>query len=468
MGLRTSPSPTSGSRITSARGPTQIVRSRGIRETRSQARSSELFEASSLGLASLRRLPVDVVEVDFGHLTSGYVRDDLPGVEAAVLDEPSIRIVAAAHGPGKIDSASIRLERRLVEYRRTEGIIRDLDVQGSEEFVIRMITRHRQHPVVRQLMESVLVANHDDILPDFLDDSAKVRVDASFRDAILQIRPNPVFDLLGEVLAAHDERDRRAVAVAIERGFCGRISRTNHRDFLLRIRVRFLVVMGHFRKVLTGHIQEIRPIEKPCGHDDVPRRQPALIGYDSEIPFDAVNAEHPFIEPQVQPLDLGHAPIVFECLLAHRLVPGRRKGMATDLDELRCREELHVGRISENGVHNGALLDHHGGKATPPGLDGGRQAHGHGAYDGHNVGAVRMLLRQTRVLKSLHYNPTRRSLKNACSMPDASSARTPDTTSIRWLRRRSCGLLQSVDAAPAFSSNAPKMSRTSCAHSISP
>ena len=86
---------------------------------------------------------------------AGDVPGDLPRVEAAVLDEPAARLVAAADRSCDVDARAGRFERRLVIDGRTKAIISKLQAElYAEEAVIRVIPRRRQHPVVLDVLHA--------------------------------------------------------------------------------------------------------------------------------------------------------------------------------------------------------------------------------------------------------------------------------------------------------------------------
>ena len=78
----------------------------------------------------------------------GDVPGDLPGVEAAVLDEPAARRVAAAHRAGEVDTGAAGLERGRVEDRRPRRVVADGNPEhGFQEGVSRGDSRSSPAPI---------------------------------------------------------------------------------------------------------------------------------------------------------------------------------------------------------------------------------------------------------------------------------------------------------------------------------
>ncbi len=71
------------------------------------------------------------------------------GLEPAVLDEPAVGEIAAAHRAGQVEPRPAALERRFVHDRRPVDVVADADAERLQEGVVGVIPGHGQHPVVR-------------------------------------------------------------------------------------------------------------------------------------------------------------------------------------------------------------------------------------------------------------------------------------------------------------------------------
>ncbi len=197
-------------------------------------------------------------------------------MESAVLDEPAVRLEAAADRAGDVDTPSLRLERRLVELRRAERVIREGDAERREELEIRLIAGHRQHPVVLDLLPRDAHGADDQRRgPDLLDGGAEERADASLFDAVLEVRADPVLHAVGHRRRADDERDLGAVPIAVERRFRRRVLCADDGDLLFHVRVRLAVIVGDLGKRLSRHAEQVRPIEETGDDDHRPGGMPA-------------------------------------------------------------------------------------------------------------------------------------------------------------------------------------------------
>src|SRR5207245_2656724 len=71
---------------------------------------------------------------------------------------------------------------------------------------------------------------------------------------------------------------------------------------------------------------------------------------------------------------------------------------------------------------------------------------------------------EPQVISSFSLSP----LKNSCSNARLSSSRTPPTTSMRWFKRRSSGILRTEPQAPPLGSRTPKTTRSTRARTAAP
>src|SRR5690606_39508837 len=94
--------------------------------------------------------PVQLLEGNRLGTAAGNVAGDLAGVEAAVLDEPAVRLVAAADRPGQVQAGPLGLERRVVVDRRPCRILAERDAEPLAECEVGSVPGECQHPLVRQ------------------------------------------------------------------------------------------------------------------------------------------------------------------------------------------------------------------------------------------------------------------------------------------------------------------------------
>src|SRR3954471_4403229 len=88
-------------------------------------------------------LPVNRVEAYRFRSPARNMLCNLPGVEAAVLDEPASGPIATAYCAREIYPRPGRLEADLIVNRRSIPIVRKRDPQAFEERKIRVIAGHR-------------------------------------------------------------------------------------------------------------------------------------------------------------------------------------------------------------------------------------------------------------------------------------------------------------------------------------
>ena len=157
---------------------------------------------------------------------------DLLRVEAAVLDEPAARLIAAADRAGDVHARARGLERRLVEDRRAGSRRGRRSRRSAASSRSRAGSRSSPAPSRSASRAHRRVNQHDRRRPDLRDRGVEERPDAAFLDAVLEIRLDPVLDLVRQGRAAHHQGHLRAVPIAVERGLRGRIARPDDGDAL--------------------------------------------------------------------------------------------------------------------------------------------------------------------------------------------------------------------------------------------
>ncbi len=104
-------------------------------------------------------------------------------------------------------------------------------------------------------------------------------------------------------------------------------------------------------------------------------------GGDAEVTVPALDAGHPLILADVEPVVLRDFAVVLEGLLAGGLLVGARERHVADLQQLRRGEEHHARGIVEQRVDQAALVDHHGLQPAALRFDAASEAGGPGAND---------------------------------------------------------------------------------------
>ena len=154
--------------------------------------------------------------------------------------------------------------------------------------------------------------------------------------------------------------------------------------------------MRHLRQVLAWDAQPIRHIEEADRDDDMAGAVITAVGHDPELRLRAADLDDALVEAYVDCLAGGHPAVILDRFLARRLVTLHGKRVSANLDQLGRGEELHPGRVADDGVDEGAFVDHQRRKAPPPGFDRAGEPDGPGA-DYEEIVHASSTLRRFRV-----------------------------------------------------------------------
>src|SRR5262249_35451851 len=129
------------------------------------------------------------------------------------------------------------------------------------------------------------------------------------------------------------------------------------------------VVVGVWLFVVVKNLFELFPLNAQIvceivvsgGDDDFLRAvvmnlSGTVGGCNSKIPILASDRLDPLILADMQLVVLSDTAIVLERLLPGGFLAGTREWNVADLQQLRCREERHVGGVVENRIHEATLV----------------------------------------------------------------------------------------------------------------
>src|SRR5215468_12706131 len=193
------------------------------------------------------------------------VGGDLVAMEPAVLDKDLGGAVSRDNDSGQIDPGNIGFERFGVD---TWAAIRwraDFDPDLAEKLQIRVIAGEREHKVVLEGQFAVRRIQYDRSRRDLPHYRVEVRLDFAVLDAVFDIGLDPVLHLVMDHRTAMHQRDSRPVSPQLERGNGGGILRADHDHLCVEIRMRFTIIMTHFREVLARYTHHVRQIVKAGG-----------------------------------------------------------------------------------------------------------------------------------------------------------------------------------------------------------
>src|SRR5439155_15653949 len=123
------------------------------------------------------------------------VRHDLLAVKAPVLDEDFVGVPAGNNDAGDVETGHVNLEG----LRVTDGTVTfriNLHAGVPQQIDVRMVARQREDKVVLQTNRFALrVLNANPVLGNLLHLALEAGLDRSFLDPVLEVRPDPVFDM---------------------------------------------------------------------------------------------------------------------------------------------------------------------------------------------------------------------------------------------------------------------------------
>jgi hypothetical protein len=145
-------------------------------------------------------------------------------------------------------------------------------------------------------------------------------------------------------------------------------------------------VVRDVRQILPGDAQEVRVVEIAGGEHHgggavgLPVVRAPDLDREAAVGL-AADVGHVLARADVEPVVLGHAPIVDEPIPARRLLVARDERDAADLDPLRRREERHAERIALDRADDRSPVQQHAGHVGLLRGDARRQTARAGADD---------------------------------------------------------------------------------------
>src|SRR5258706_8680722 len=145
-------------------------------------------------------------------------RDNLLAVEASIFDEDLTRMIAADHDSGEKYTGHIAFVRlRIHLWLICRGVERD--AEGSQKFEVGVIPGQRKNLSGRQRVFAGMIRDPHVARLDGLHVRLQKRADLAGLDAVLDVRPHPIFDRRAKLGATVHESYVGTQAVNIESGF---------------------------------------------------------------------------------------------------------------------------------------------------------------------------------------------------------------------------------------------------------
>src|SRR5262249_15456601 len=155
----------------------------------------------------------------------------------------------------------------------------------------------------------------------------------------------------------------RAVSIKLQSGYRRGILGTDHDDVRIVVRVRLFVVVHHLGQILAWNTKVVREIVI-AGGDDEFASPVSLHVIDTiarrhlEVPVGARYLLNSLILANLQPIVRSNLAVVLKRLRSRRLlISGSGKRYIADFQQLRRREERHVGGIVKQRIDDATLVD---------------------------------------------------------------------------------------------------------------
>ena len=172
---------------------------------------------------------------------------------------------------------------------------------------------------------------------NFLHSAVEVGFDFSVRDAILQVRFDPVLDVAVKLRAAIDERHARSVPPQVESGDGGGVLAANYQNVAVVVRMRLSVIMRNLRQVLARQSELISQVivagrNNHFARAVIVRASGTVCGGDAEVSVVPHDRFDPFVLANIQLIVFGDLAIVLERFFTGRFLMGRGKWNLADLE----------------------------------------------------------------------------------------------------------------------------------------
>src|SRR5713101_2636501 len=310
---------------------------------------------------------------------------DLFAVEPAVLDKDLAGARSSHDYTGHVDAWDIALERDRIAHRPLL-LSRQLYADTGQEVEVRMVPGERKNEIVLQALRTSRSIKYDVIGADLEDRTVEVGNDFSGLDAVLDVGAHPVFDVRVDLGAAMNQRHAGAMPPEIESGFGGRVLAANDDHVIVEVRMRFTIVMEDLRKVFAGGADLVGEVVITSRDDDLAGAVVVDVsltigGCNPKVPVFAVDRLDPVVLANLPLVMLGGTAVVLDGFLASGLHQRGGERDLADLEQLRCVEKCHVGRIVEDRIDEASLVKNDRLETSFLRLNRAGESSGTGAHD---------------------------------------------------------------------------------------
>src|SRR6266481_4068828 len=242
-----------------------------------------------------------------------------------------------------------------------------------------MIARQRKNLACRQKCSSSAILHEHAICSDLHYARTEERLNLPCLDAVLDVRPHPIFYRRSQLFVPVHQRYTRAIAVQVERCFGRGIFPADDDYLLIPKFVRLGVVMRNVWQLFTRHSEFIRQIVISRGDRNFPApifllRSLLRARHHGKVSVAALDPNHPFILPQLQPVVFRRFAVILQRFNARGLIRSANERQVSNLQQLRRGEEHHAHGIVEDGIAQASFVDDQRLHSRPLGLNSSRKA----------------------------------------------------------------------------------------------
>src|SRR6266481_9622136 len=263
-----------------------------------------------------------------------------------------------------------------------------------------MIARQRKNLARRQNFFSPAILHKHAICSDLHYARTEERLNLPCLDAVLDVRPHPIFYRRSQLFVPVHQRYTRAIAVQVERCFGRGIFPADDDYLLIPKFVRLGVVMRNVWQLFTRHSEFIRQIVISRGDRNFPApifllRSLLRARHHGKVSVAALDPNHPFILPQLQPVVFRRFAVILQRFNARGLIRSANERQVSNLQQLRRGEEHHVHGVVEDGIAQASFVDDQRLHSRPLGLDSSRKArrprsNANNVVDSHDISVCRV------------------------------------------------------------------------------
>src|SRR6266436_5445151 len=123
-----------------------------------------------------------------------------------------------------------------------------------------MVPSKREHKIVFQIKRTGRSSQCHVVTADFMHSTVEMRNDFAGLDAVLDVGPYPILDIVVDLRSAMDESNASAVPPQIQSHLGRGILAANHNDIRIKIRMGLPIIMEDLVQVLAGDIELVGEI----------------------------------------------------------------------------------------------------------------------------------------------------------------------------------------------------------------